>query len=42
MGGIYHQLAPILPKSITSWLFELVPLANGNKFVVIERVAEVF
>jgi len=42
MGGIYHQFAPVLPKSITSRLFKLVPLANGNKFVVIERIAEIF
>ena len=42
MGGIYHQLAPVLPISITSRLFKLVPLANGNKFVVIKRVAEIF
>lgn len=41
MGGIYHQLSPILPDRITCRLFELIPLANGDKFVVIERVAEV-
>ena len=42
MGGIYHQLTSVLPYGVTCRLFELVPLANGDKFVVIERVAEVF
>ena len=42
VGGIHHQLASVLPYRITSRLFELIPLANSDKFVVIERVAEIF
>ena len=42
VGGIYHQFASVLPDRIACRLLELVPLANSDKFVVIERVAEIF
>jgi hypothetical protein len=42
VGGIYHQFASVLPEGIACRLFELIPLSNGDKFVVIERVAEIF
>jgi hypothetical protein len=41
MGGIQHQLASVLPNRFPYGLFELVPLANSDEFVVVQQLTEI-